>query len=109
MDMDAELQGQQVWYLRDHCCAGIVRNQMDADGLGCELLDLPKEGQELLVPMARLALDDHLCFRQIKYNERSYVAVVGVMVRDALARAQARGEQRLGPIHFLDLLLGVDS
>jgi hypothetical protein len=87
----------------------VVDDQVHVQILEYGLLDLPEEPQELLVPVAGLALGDHLAGGDIQGGEQRGSAVPDVVMPDALHVAQAHGQQRLGAIQGLDLRLLVDA
>jgi hypothetical protein len=73
------------------------------------LLDLPEETQELLMPVAGLALCDHLSSGHIQRCKQGGGAVTDVVMRHPFHIPQAHGQQRLGPIQGLNLRLFVDA
>jgi hypothetical protein len=86
--MSAESLRQPEPYIGVLVGAVVVYHHMDVQHLGDGLLDLPKEAQELLVPMPVLALGDHLASRHIQGGEQGGVAVAEVVMRDPLHVAQ---------------------
>ena len=73
------------------------------------LVDQPQEREELLVPVPRLALGDHLAGSDVQGREQCRRAVAQVVVGVALRVAQIHGQFRLGPVQGLDLRLLVDA
>jgi hypothetical protein len=89
--------------------AVVIHNQMDVQVLWHRLLDLPEEAQVLLVPVARLAMGEHLAGGHVQGGKQSGGAVADVVVGGAFHIAQAQGQQRLGPVQGLDLRLLVNA
>ena len=86
-----------------------VHYQVDVQILWHRLLDFTEEAQELLVPVARPALGEHLAGGHVQGGEKGGGAVVDVVVRHTLHVTQAHGQQRLSPVQGLDLRLFVDA
>ena len=89
--------------------AVVVHHQMDVQIFRDGHLDLAQEAQELLVPVAGLALGDHLAGGDVQSGEEGGGAVPDVVVGDAFHVAQAHRQQRLGAVQGLDLRLLVDA
>ena len=83
--------------------AVVVHHQMDVQVLGDGRLDLAQEAQEFLVPVAGLALGDHLASYHIQGYEKSGCAVADVVMRYPLHVAQPHVQQRLSAVQRLDL------
>ena len=64
--------------------AVVVDNQVEVQVLGDGLLDLAQKAQELLVPVAGLALGDHLPCGHVQRREQGCGAVADVVMGDAL-------------------------
>jgi hypothetical protein len=89
--------------------AVVVDDQVNVQVLRHELLDLPEEAQELLVPVARPALGEHLAGGHVQGGEQGGGAVADVVMRHTLHVTQAHGQQRLSPLQGLDLRILVDA
>ena len=80
-----------------------------APRLGHAALDAPQEGDELAVPMARLAAADDRALEHVERGEERGRAVTEVVVGLALGDARAQRQDRPGPVECLDLALLVDA
>jgi hypothetical protein len=78
--------------------AVVVGDQVDAKILWDGLLDLAEEAQELLVPVARAALGQHLPRGHVQGSEQGGGAMTDAVMRAPLHLAQAHRQQRLRPI-----------
>jgi hypothetical protein len=89
--------------------AVVVDDQVDVEILRDGLLDLAEEAEELLVPVARPALGQHLPRGHVERREQGCGAVTDGVVGDALDLPQTHGQQRLTPVQSLDLRLLIDA
>ena len=89
--------------------AVIIDDQMHVEVLRDVQFDVPQEAQELLMPVARLALREHLAIGDVQSGKQSGGAVADVVVRDPFDVAQSHRQQRLRALEGLDLTLLVDT
>lgn len=89
--------------------AVVIHDQMDVEILRDGLLDLAEEAQEFLVPVARLALGDHLASGHVQGSEQGGGAMADVVMGDALDVPQTHGQERLSPVEILNLRLLVNA
>ena len=87
----------------------VVHDQMHVETLGCVALNDPEEAQELLGPMPRQALADHLAGLHIQGGEQGRGAMALVVVRHGSGAALLHGQSWLRAIQRLDLALLVDA
>ena len=87
----------------------VVDDEMDIEVLGHVGVDVAQEGEELLVPMASLALCEHLACGHVQGGEQRGGAVADIIVRDAFDIAQSHGQHRLGALQGLDLAFFVHA
>lgn len=85
--------------------ADAVNVQLERHGL----VDLAQEGQELLMPMSRLAGGKHRAVEHVQRCEQRCSAVALVVVRDALDVAQSHGQHRQRALQGLALALFVHA
>src|SRR5262249_1706677 len=72
-------------------------------------LDVPQEGQELLMAMAGVALGHYLAAGSVERGEQGSSAVAHIVVRDALDIAQSHRQHWLGSLEGLALALLIDA
>ena len=72
-------------------------------------VDMPQEGEELLVPVAPLALGEHFSGGDVQGGEQGRGAVADVVVGHPLDVAEPHGQHWLGALERLDLGLFVDA
>ncbi len=70
---------------------------------------LRRRAKELLMPMAGLALTQHLACGHVQRREQRRGTVALVVVGDPFDVSQAQGQQRLTALQGLDLTLPIDS
>ncbi len=70
--------------------AVVVDDQVGVKILRDGLLDLAEEAEELMVPVAKPALGQHLPRGHVQGSEQGSGALADVVVRDPLARCQLR-------------------
>ena len=87
----------------------VVADAVDVQISGHGLLDLAQEGQELLMPMARLAGSQHRAIEHVQRGKQRGRAVTLVVMGDALDVAKAHGEHRLRALQRLALTLLVHA
>ena len=109
MDVEAGPLGQPGTNFGVLVGAVVVDDQVDVEILRDGLLDLAEEAEELLVPVARPALGQHLPRGNVQSSEQGGGAMADVVVRDPLHVAQAHGQQWLRPVQGLDLRLLVNA
>ncbi len=89
--------------------AGVVHHQKDVQGLGHGRLDLAQKAQELLMPVAGLALGDPLPSGHVQSGKQGGGSVADGVVGDAFHVAKTHGQQGLGAVQSLDLGLLIDA
>ena len=72
-------------------------------------IEVPEEGEELLMAVPRLAWGDDFAALHIEGGEQRGRAVAQVVMRDAFEVAHAHRQDRLGALQGLDLALLVDA
>ena len=87
----------------------VVDDKMDVE-LGRYIgLDMPQEGEELLMTMAGFALGDDRAVEHVEGSEQRGCAVALVVVGDAFDVAEPHGKHGLGTFEGLDLAFLIDA
>src|SRR6267378_8707939 len=71
--------------------------------------DVTQEGEELLMPMAALALREHAAVGDVERGEQGRSAVADVVVRDAFDVPQSQRQKRLRALERLYLALLINT
>jgi hypothetical protein len=87
----------------------IVDDEMDVEFCRNIGLDVPQEGEELLVAMAGFALGEDGTVEEVERREEGRGAVSFVVVSDTFDVAEAHGEHGLGAFERLNLALFIDT
>jgi hypothetical protein len=83
--------------------AVVIDDHVHVQILGHFGLDVTQESEELLVPMAWLALREHLAIDYIQGSKQGGCTVTVVVMRDAFEVAQSHGQHRLRALERLHL------
>jgi hypothetical protein len=89
--------------------AVVVDDQMHVEIGGHVRLDVGEEAEELLMPVARLALREDIPRLDIQGGDERRDPVARVVVRKPFGVAQAHGEVGLRPLQRLKLALLIDA
>lgn len=103
MDVEPGSPGEPGLDLGVFVGAVVVDDEMDVQVFGDAVVDVPQEGEELLVPVAPLALGEHRTGRHVEGGEQGGGAMADVIVGDAIDVAESHGQQGLGALEGLDL------
>src|SRR3989304_3306405 len=107
--MEPWMSSEPGFYPRMLVGSVIVHDQMQVE-FGRRLgIDLLEETDELLMPMARQAVPDHLAIEHAQGGKQGGRAVAFVVVRHGSATAFLQRKARLGAVQGLDLALLVDA
>src|SRR5215467_2219134 len=107
--MPARSACQPGFHARMLVRAVVIDDEMDLQASRDLGLDLAQEGQELLMPMTRLAVGEYVAAEDIERREQRGRAMALVVVRDSLGVPQPQREHRLRALQGLSLALFINT
>ena len=109
VDMPARPLGQPSFDPRVLVRAVVVYDEMDIQPCRNVTFDPAQESQELLMPMARLAIGQHRSVEYVQSSKQRGRTMTFVVVGDSLGVAEPQRQHRLGALEGLHLTLFIHA
>lgn len=109
MEMPVRPARQPGFHARMLVRAVVVHDEMNIHACRDLGLDPAQEGQELLMPVTRLAVGEYVAAEDIEGRKERSRAMALVVVRDSLGITQPQRKHRLGALQGLGLALLIDT
>ena len=101
--------GQPIANLRMSVGGVVIDDEMDLVGWRNVLIEMPQEGEKLLMAVAGLACGEHLAVGDVQGGKQGGGAMANIIMGHAFDITQPHGQHGLGAVEGLNLALFVDA